>query len=43
MDDFKVLPDTQEGDWGGVHKNSGIHNKAAFNLLTAENGAARWS
>ncbi len=38
MDDFKVLPDTQEGDWGGVHINSGIHNKAAFNLLTAENG-----
>lgn len=38
MDDFLVLPDTQAGDWGGVHKNSGIHNKAAFNLLTTENG-----
>ena len=36
MDDFRVLPDTQQGDWGGVHINSGIHNKAAFNLLTAE-------
>lgn len=35
MDDFQVLPDTQEGDWGGVHINSGIHNLAAFNLLTA--------
>ena len=40
MDDFLVLPDTQEGDWGGVHKNSGIHNKAAFNLLTAEESGA---
>lgn len=36
MDDFEVLPDTQQGDWGGVHINSGIHNKAAFNLLTDE-------
>ncbi len=32
---FKVLPNTQAGDWGGVHTNSGIHNKAAFNILTA--------
>ena len=38
MDDFKVLPNNQQGDWGGVHINSGIHNKAAYNLLTAENG-----
>ena len=32
---------TGTGDYGGVHTNSGIHNKAAFNLLTArdENGA----
>ena len=37
MDDFQVLPNTRAGDWGGVHTNSGIHNKAAFNLLTAEN------
>jgi Zn-dependent metalloprotease len=36
MDDFVDLPDTNEGDSGGVHTNSGIHNKAAFNLLTAE-------
>jgi bacillolysin/neutral peptidase B len=35
MDKFKVLPNTQRGDWGGVHTNSGIHNKAAFNILTA--------
>jgi bacillolysin/neutral peptidase B len=36
MRDFKVLPNTRPGDWGGVHVNSGIHNKAAFNVLTAE-------
>ncbi len=38
MKDFKDLPLTQAGDWGGVHTNSGIHNKAAYNLLTAKNG-----
>lgn len=39
MDDFVVLLDTQ--DHGGVHTNSGIHNKAAFLILTAKdaNGA----
>jgi bacillolysin/neutral peptidase B len=37
MKKFKVLPNTQKGDWGGVHTNSGIHNKAAFNILTAVN------
>jgi Zn-dependent metalloprotease len=36
MDDFQLLPNTRAGDWGGVHVNSGIHNKAAFNLLTTE-------
>ena len=35
MRDFQALPNTRRGDWGGVHINSGIHNKAAFNLLTA--------
>ncbi len=40
MDDFRVLPNTRGGDWGGVHVNSGIHNKAAFNLLTAEDNGA---
>ncbi len=27
-------------DHGGVHTNSGIHNKAAYNILTAEKGGA---
>lgn len=36
MRQFRKLPNTWEGDWGGVHTNSGIHNKAAYNILTAE-------
>ena len=36
MNHFRVLPNTRPSDWGGVHINSGIHNKAAFNILTAE-------
>ncbi|WP_341531916.1 M4 family metallopeptidase (plasmid) [Nostoc sp. UHCC 0302] len=41
MDRFVVLPDTQEGDWGGVHINSGIPNKAFY--LTAVNiGGNAW-
>jgi Zn-dependent metalloprotease len=35
MKDFKVLPNSPRGDYGGVHTNSGIHNKAAYNVLTA--------
>ena len=38
MKRFKALPNTKQGDWGGVHTNSGIHNKAAFNILTAVDG-----
>lgn len=33
MDDYRDLAEDQ--DYGGVHINSGIHNKAAYNLLTA--------
>ncbi|MCX4672351.1 M4 family metallopeptidase [Streptomyces sp. NBC_01381] len=33
---FRVLPNTRAGDWGGVHVNSGIHNKAAFHMFTAQ-------
>lgn len=39
MDDFVILPNTEPGDFGGVHTNSGIHNKAAFNILTAVDAA----
>jgi Zn-dependent metalloprotease len=40
MRNFQNLPNTREGDNGGVHINSGIHNKAAFNILTAEKNGA---
>ena len=36
MDNYQNLPDTENGDWGGVHTNSGIHNKTAYLLLTAK-------
>ena len=36
MKDFVVLPNTENGDNGGVHTNSGIHNKAAYNVLVAK-------
>jgi Zn-dependent metalloprotease len=39
MKDFQVLPNTREGDHGGVHINSGIHNFAAFNVMTARAAA----
>lgn len=29
-------PDGFKNDWGWVHDNSGIHNKAAYNLLTSQ-------
>ena len=30
MNNYEYYPDTEEGDWGGVHINSGIPNKAAY-------------
>src|SRR4029453_11961268 len=41
MKDFKVLPNTWRGDWGGVHVNSGIHNKAAYLILTAVDSSGK--
>lgn len=32
MSEYKVLPNTEDGDWGGVHVNSGIPNRAAYLL-----------
>lgn len=29
---FKFLPNTREGDWGGVHINSGIPNRAFYGV-----------
>ena len=35
MQKFKVLPNTANGDWGGVHINSGIHNRVLHLILTS--------
>jgi Zn-dependent metalloprotease len=40
MKDFIQLPLTLGNDLGGVHENSGIHNYAAYRVMTADNGRA---
>ena len=40
MSEFVQLPDTDEGDWGGVHINSGIPNKAFYLAATGIGGHA---
>ena len=40
MDDYVQLPDTEEGDNGGVHINSGIPNKAFYLAATGIGGHA---
>ena len=42
MDNYLKLPKTENGDWGGVHTNSGIHNKAAYNMLTAKDSKGNY-
>jgi Zn-dependent metalloprotease len=41
MSRFVALPDSEDGDWGGVHINSGIPNKA-FYLVAAAIGGNAW-
>lgn len=41
MDSFVKLPDTYEGDWGGVHYNSGICN-FAFYVMANNMGGFAW-
>lgn len=41
MDKFVKLPDTQRGDWGGVHTNSGITNYA-FYVACVNIGGFSW-
>ncbi|MCB2399352.1 M4 family metallopeptidase [Rhizobium ruizarguesonis] len=38
MSQYRPLPITRNKDWGGVHEYSGIHNKAAYLILVAEQG-----
>lgn len=35
MDNYRNLPNTEAGDWGGVHINSGIPNKAAYYTINS--------
>ncbi len=35
MNEYENLPNTQDGDWGGVHTNSGIPNKAAYLVMSS--------
>lgn len=37
MSNYKNLPNTEQGDWGGVHTNSGIPNKAFYLAATSIN------
>ena len=41
MNDFVNLPDNEDGDWGGVHINSGIPNHA-FYLVAKSLGGFAW-
>jgi Zn-dependent metalloprotease len=42
MRDYEVIPPPygDNNDWGGVHMNSGIHNYAAYRVMTARSGNA---
>jgi len=42
MRDYQDLPVTPNGDWGGVHVNSGIHNFAAYKLITAKDANGKY-
>ncbi|WP_433742629.1 M4 family metallopeptidase [Falsibacillus pallidus] len=35
MSNYQNLPNTSAGDWGGVHTNSGIPNKAAYYTINS--------
>jgi Zn-dependent metalloprotease len=42
MNQYQNLPITEAGDWGGVHINSGIHNFAAYKIMTSRDSANRF-
>lgn len=43
MDNYQYLPNTEAGDWGGVHINSGIPNKAFYLAATSINNNSKMS
>lgn len=42
MDDYERMPADDAHDNGGVHTNSGIHNKVAYNMLTAKDSKGKF-
>lgn len=42
MDDYEFLAVGPNTDWGGVHTNSGIHNKAAYHLLISKDAQGQF-
>ncbi|HEX8637344.1 MAG TPA: M4 family metallopeptidase, partial [Pyrinomonadaceae bacterium] len=42
MNKYLNLPVTANGDWGGVHINSGIHNFAAYKIMTAKDAQNKY-
>ena len=43
MSGYVTLPETENGDWGGVHTNSGITNKAFYLLASTINDNSKTS
>ena len=43
MNNYLVSPETENGDWGGVHTNSGIPNKAFYLLASTINDNSKTS
>jgi Zn-dependent metalloprotease len=42
MRNYRNLPLTREGDLGGVHINSGIHNLAAYKIMTTKDSQGEY-
>ena len=42
MKNYAFLAENEAHDNGGVHTNSGIHNKAAYNIITAKDAAGKF-
>jgi Zn-dependent metalloprotease len=42
MKDFVKKPNTRNGDYGGVHTNSGIHNYATYCVMTSKDAGGKY-
>lgn len=41
MSEYRNLPNTSDGDWGGVHVNSGIPNRMSYLMAEGPNGIGK--